>query len=217
MATEYGTLLNAVKEFHDEIVSAGRPNHGHGWDHDTMVAQYALLIADEPRVGEMAWVAGLLHSLDRHLQSETATNAQVAEFLVLLPSGSFSTNEQLQIMKAIKEHSKRNSDEDGPVTIALKDADRLANIGPINLFRGGQHRPNIPACIPQYLDRMHPRSTFREPACCLDGTRYNLEWEEMLRLPKAKVLGKPYFEYYREFHKLAIHQMEEIGLFPWPL
>jgi hypothetical protein len=38
----------------------------------------------------------------------------------------------------------------------------------------------------------------------------------MLRLPKARELGKPYFDFMRYFHEMALHQQRYVGLYPWP-
>lgn len=211
---KYRNLYDAVQKTHEDILTAGKSVMGHGWDHDLRVAQTGALIAETSRVGEMAWVGGLMHSTDRHFGERTA---EILDgYFTLLPKGEFSDREFSWIQEAVYQHSKKNSEADNPVTITLKDADRLANLGALNLIRGGQHRPNIPTCIPAYLGRKHPQSTFRDPMSCYDALWGNLEWEGMLRLPKAKEMGKKFFDYYRDFMQRCVEEMAEVGLFPFP-
>ena len=215
MRTKYRPLYEAVKKTHEGILAAGKTTMGHGWDHDLRVAQTDILIAEDPRVGEMGWCVGVMHSADRHYGEQT--EEVLRGYFALLPKGEFAVEEHVMMWNALIEHSKKNSDADNPVTVALKDADRLANLGALNLIRCGQHHPDIPACIPEYLGRVHPESTFRNLKSCYDAISVvNLEWEAMLRLPKAKEMGKPYFDYYRDFVKRCAQEMEEVGLYPFP-
>src|SRR3990172_3226862 len=207
---KFAALYKRIEKIHSQT----KNTRGHGFDHDLLVAQYAAIIAENERVGEMAWVAGLMHSLDRHFLPDEAE--MILEECIGLVSNQFTVCELGEIRLAVHDHSKKNDPADGPVTVALKDADRLANIGPINLIRGGQHRPDIPACILESLGSRHPDSTFNNIKCCYDATFYNLEWEPMLRLPKAKEIGKKYFDYIREFQIRFAEQFREAGLHTWP-
>lgn len=211
---KFREFYSKIEKIHAGIIAQGKSTQGHGFDHDLIVAQYGFLISEDERVGEMAWVAGLAHSLDRHFPQDEAEI--IFEECISLISGQFTIGELGRIRVAVRDHSKKNNLSDGPVTVALKDADRLANIGAINLIRGGQHRPNIPACIPESLGGLNPDSTFKNVKCCYDATFYNLEWEKMLRLPKAKEVAKKYFEFIREFQNLVVEQFREAGLYPWP-
>ena len=211
---KFAGLYAKVKAIHAEILASGNGTNGHGLDHDLMVAQYGAMIAEDPRVEEMAWVAGLLHSFDRHYSSEEEKRL-LGECLNLV-AFEFSEGELDEIETAVQLHSKRNDPADSPVTVALKDADRLANVGALNIIRGGQHRPSIPACIPETLGGLNPNSTFKEPASCYDATYYNLEWWEMLRLPKARELGRADFEYTLAWQRSVEAKFAQVGLHPWP-
>ncbi|MFA6554299.1 MAG: HD domain-containing protein [Candidatus Paceibacterota bacterium] len=211
---KFHNLYNFVKTVHEGIIASGKSTHGHGLDHDLTVAQYGAKIAPNKRVGELAWVAGLLHSLDRHFSADE-TRRYVEEGLSMVAQ-HFTAVEIQEIRTAVEEHSKMNQDTDGIVTMVIKDADRLANLGAINLIRGGQHRPCIPAYIPETLGQLHPLSTFSRPMSCFDATFYNLEWREMLRLPMAKELGEKYFQFIKDWQALVVSQATEVGLYPWP-
>ncbi|MSU55025.1 MAG: hypothetical protein EXS46_00620 [Candidatus Taylorbacteria bacterium] len=209
---KFAGLFERIKAIHHEIVVAGRDVNGHGFDHDVMVAQYAAMISENERVAEMAWVAGLMHSLDRHFPD--SFNAKIEECIVLV-GHLFSVAEIEEIRVADRVHSRLNDPLDGPVTIALKDADRLANVGALNIIRGGQHRPNIPACVMESLGGLNPASTFKRPASCYDATFYNLEWWDMLRSEKARDLGRADFEYTRAWQRSVEAKFAQVGLFPW--
>jgi len=211
---EFRDFYERVEKIHASIIDQGMSTQGHGFDHDLLVAQYGYLIAEaeDERVGELAWIAGLLHSFDRHF-SPLQEKKLIDECLNLV---GLSESDNLDVRVALNKHSERNDPSDSPVLVALKDADRLANIGAINLIRGGQHRPNIPACIPETVGSLHPSSTFRKPMSCYDATFYNLEWEAMLRLPRAKKIAEKYFNFIREFQTLVVEQFRETGLYPWP-
>ena len=188
MREKYRALYDAVKKTHGDILAAGKTTMGHGWDHDLRVAMTGTLIAEGTRVGEMTWCAGLMHSTDRHFGKRT--EEVLRSYFAFLPKGEFSGTELAVMRKAVDQHSKKNSDTDNPVTVTLKDADRLANLGALNLIRCGQHHSDIPACIPEYLGRVHPESTFRNLKSCYDAISVvNLEWEDMLRLPTSITTG----------------------------
>jgi hypothetical protein len=128
MTAKFNALYLWVSKTHADILAAGKNNHGHGLDHDLMVAQYAALIAENPRVGEMAWCTGLMHSTDRHFSGDQEREL-IDEYCSLLPEKYFSEEETVWIREAVYQHSRLNSSDDNPVTVTLKDADRLANIG----------------------------------------------------------------------------------------
>jgi len=207
---KFVALYNRIEKIHSQT----KDTRGHGFDHDLMVAQYATIISEDERVGEMAWVAGLMHSLDRHFPHDETEI--ILEECINLVSSQFTVCEIEEIRMAVHNHSKKNDPTDGPVTVALKDADRLANIGAINLIRNGQHHPDIPACIPESLGGLHPDSTFKKPMNCYDATFHNLEWEAMIRLPRAREITKKYFDFIRKFQTLVVEQFREVGLYPFP-
>ncbi len=127
-----------------------------------------------------------------------------------IPSGN------LYILRAVLEHNKKNDSNDPPVTITLKDADRLSNIGSLHFLRCGQFRTNIPAVDPRYITTSDPKATFRNPGSLLQDLKHTLEWEDWLRLPKARELGKPMFD---EIRRLVVNiksQFETLGLLPFP-
>jgi hypothetical protein len=189
-------------------------NHiGHSLDHTLMVAQYGVLIADDQHIGELAWLAGLMHNTDR---ISRFPEREIGYYLEILSSMGISNYENGRIKNAVMHHSELNKPDDDELLIIVKDADRLANIGPLNIIRNGQHHRDIPA-ITLGVCGLHPESTFKKAKSALDFIFYNLEWEEMLRLPKARAIGKKQFDYYRDFLRRNREQFAEVGLDEWPL
>ena len=112
------------------------------------------------------------------------------------------------------EHSKRNSASDDAVTVALKDADRLANAGAGVLIRAGQFRPKDPVIDLEYAFKPDPTATFREPKTQLRNLQHILEWEDWLRLPKAKEIGKRRFAFIRMSIEQLFDDLREAELLP---
>jgi len=205
---KYRSFIHLACEMHKHALGV----QGHGLDHDLMVAGYCLLITEDQRTGELAWLAAFMHSIDRNCKNPVnAFNIMIH----ILEEEDMADYELKMIIDAAKNHFKPNSATDSAVLVTLKDADRLANIGPLNLIRCGQHRKDLPAITLGVFD-LHPQSTFKSPKSALDCIFYNLEWEDMLRLPKAKKLAKKYFDYYRKFLELNRIQFAEVGLDIWP-
>ena len=215
LRTKFQNIYRKVREIHEEIVSSGKETvGGHGFDHSLMVAQYGVIIAEEDKLGEMAWIAGLLHSFDRHFSPYD--EQKCIEECLSLVGFAFNASEIAEISCALANHSYPNDPMDSPLTIVLKDADRLGNLGAQNIFRGAQHRPKIPAVIPEYIGTKHPESQFKSPKSCYDALWFNLEWEDMLRTRKAKELAKRHFDFIRMFMVAIAEQYQEVGLYPWP-
>ena len=192
--------------------------HGvHGGSHDfyhaLAVAQYALLIVEDTALASLAWVAGLCHNTDKMFPAEKVS-AVVQDYL---DTGTdFSLDEKTLVRVAVLEHGKRNDPCDSLVTVALKDGDRLGNIGPLHWLRSAQFRPSILPVDPRYISSQDPTATFKNPKTILRDIEHTLEWEEWLRLPKAKQLGKPLFAEIRRFKATIQKQFETLGLLPFP-
>lgn len=202
----------AVRKDHERMGATGG---AHDFVHALMVAQYAVKIAENDHTGKLAWIAGLCHNTDR-LFPEDAVERIIQVYMNLSDIG-FVDDEKALIVEAVLEHHKLNNDNDNPVTITVKDADRLANVSALLLVRAGQFYPNLPAFDPRFLIKPDPMATYREPKTVLHDIRCALEWEPWLRLPKAKELGKPRFTLLKRFIDDVQFQMKETGLlsFPW--
>jgi hypothetical protein len=203
MLEKYKDLFQAVQK----IRANSSYNQSHGLDHDLFVAQYGFLIADDERIGELAWVAGILHSLDR-----LTDDAGIFYILFMYLPDSITSEERRLIVDALCDHSKLNHPDDNPVTVVLKDADRIANIGPLDLIRLGQQRHDILPIIIGYCDEPSPGSTFKNHGCAWDAIHYNCEWRKMLRCKKAIEMSKPLFDFFEFCITLQTNQLRELGL-----
>ncbi|MCR4328834.1 MAG: HD domain-containing protein [Patescibacteria group bacterium] len=217
---KHAALTAKVREDHLEQKAFG----GHDITHALMVAQYATLITEDERTGELAWIAGMCHNTDRifpEIRDEKLPSvkvifirSKVVSYLDLVKG--IASEEQELVIEAVLEHHKKNSDADNPVTVVLKDADRLANIGVNNIVRSGQHYSNLLPFDPRYVTTSDPTATYRDPKTVLHDVRCSLEWESWLRMPKAKKLADRWFRLYEVFVKAFADQLEETGLLPYP-
>lgn len=208
---QFPDLFGVVEQDH---LSSGAMGSGHEFLHAFMVAQYAGMIVEDERNASIAWVAGLLHNTDRIL-SEVEVPAKIKFYLENYTG--FSEEEKKLIIEAVQDHSKLNDPNDNPITIALKDADRLANIGPQFFIRVAQDHRGLSAVDPKHtISNPDSTANYRNSKTVATHVGYSLEWQEMLRLPRAKELGKRRFELTRICLEDIESQLEEIGLYPYP-
>jgi hypothetical protein len=210
---KYPVITKTVRKDH---AGNGAIGGGHDFLHALMVAQYGELIADESRIGELAWLAGICHNTDRIFRRfvEYEIRQQIRSYLDLTTIPTLA--EKDDIIEAVMNHSKFNDPADNPITVTLKDADRLANIGPLLCVRSGQHFHLLPAFDPRYLDTPDPTSTYKNPKTVWRDIMLSSEWEPWLRLPKAKKLAEPWFNRLRIFVAGFPEQVREVGLDPYP-
>lgn len=214
----YADFVKAVRQDH---ISRGKFGGGHDFTHALMVARYAILITEgynipgEKRgyLGLLTWIAAICHNTDRLLPKGTSPEvvATQIEYYLLTGEVDLGKVERELVVEAVLEHHNRNKPEDSAVTIALKDADRLANIGPNNIIRSGQLHEKLPAYDPRYVADPDPEATYKVPKTCLHDVLCSLEWEPWLRYPTAIELAAPYFDYYRRFKEVFVRQMQEVG------
>lgn len=218
MQERFSKLFKFMCEFHSNHSSW---SSGHDLFHDLFVAGYAVRIADDlakdaetTELHEAAWVAAMLHSTDRFM-----SHADLELFLPAVMNRNlgkgrrFSIAMKEQVVRAVLDHNKPNSPEDGPVTLILKDADRLANINPLVVIRSAQFQHNLPTHDPRHLGLQRaPGSTYRDPRTILCDLYGCIEWETWLRLPMAQAIGAKYFEFLKTFYALIEAAHIETGV-----
>jgi hypothetical protein len=209
---EMFTTLTKITEEHHEGKECGHHPH----EHAVMVAQYALIIAENESVGEYAAIAGLLHNSDRLFPEEKVDEIVRQALHEGQEKGDFYLlkSDVEDIVSAVLNHHTKNEDADSAILVCLKDADRLANIRAFDIIaRSARHYPNLPLVDPRYIETIDPDSTYRNPKTVFrDAVLSTLEWERWLRLPKAIELGKKYFDGLRAIQALTKIQLEETGL-----
>jgi hypothetical protein len=210
MWKKFPELVTAVTEDHK---NEGHKDRSHDLLHALMVAQYGTMIAGTKSEKKCAWVAGLCHNTDR-IFPEDQVGKIVSRYL---SETSLTREEKEAVHEAVMKHSEPNKKSDNPITVALKDADRLANLGPLTLIRSGQFRSGIRTANPKHITNPDPEAAYLEPKSAFhDAIHTRLEWESWLRLPKAKELGKELFAYHKQAIKCTEHQLQKIDLSPWP-
>jgi hypothetical protein len=206
---EFPELVMMVKKDH---IAQGFTGGGHDFLHALMTAQYAKKISGDMKIESLAWVAGLCHNTDRLFPKSI-----IRRLHHYLGKGTdFSRTEKSYIINAVLEHSLPNKPHDSILTIILKDADRLANIGPNIFIRSGQFYHKLPAYDPLYTSDPNPKATYSDPQTVLDDIKFCLEWEGWLRTPMAKELAKPHFELIRIFVNKFSDQLREVNLDSFP-
>ncbi len=192
---------------------------GHSFDHALRVGQMAVRIAVDEPVGAMAGIAGLCHNADRILQKQhnlgrqDVSDDKVVELVsswlrdTYLPPGGKEV-----VIAAVVNHSKPNEANEHPVSIALKDADRLVNMEPDLIMRAAQYYADLPTVDPVHR-LADPHATFKAPRSVLRAISDTLDWVAesgpfVLRLPKARELGKKYAVFLRSYIDavLALYQ-----------
>ena len=212
--------LPLVLEVREDHRKQGAVGGGHNFLHAIMVAQYCPLIAPDRRVGELAWIAAICHNTDRiflNLEAEEIAR-KVSKYLN--SETDLTKREEALIIEAVVSHDKPNDDNDSPVTIVLKDADRLANLGPNLIIRSGQYYSDLAAFDPRFVLESDPQATYRNPKTVLHDVLCALEWIEEggkfgIRLKAAREIAEPYARFLRDFRDLMHHQLEETGLIPY--
>lgn len=186
LLAKFAPLVDAVKKLH----ASREKNSGHGFDHDLAVAQWAYRLSIEEgfsyETAALAWVAGILHSLDHVLPNGIKSVIGSMGIKDLLDLTQISEEQKVVIIKAVQEHSGANGANDSTVKVALMDADKIANLGPTVIIRSGQFRPDIPPCETEYLigTDVNPASTYPKPTSVLDDLRHNMWWGDQVRNPK---------------------------------
>jgi hypothetical protein len=182
----------------------------HDFWHDALASKIAGIIVERDDLVEAAQVAGWIHSTDR-LFPEDEVEDTIRDYL--LSFTAFSEEVEKMIIKAILYHSKLNDPSDNLITRALKDADRLASgHGSLCLVRTGQANYLLPTFNPSYIGERTPGATYLGPITVLDSLKFVLEWQEMLRCPKAIELGKVYFGQLRQLINDIESHVAKMGL-----
>ncbi len=223
----YWDMYSMREKMHRMFLEAGVSQRGHGFfDHDHPVMQICLLIHESESEVRKAWLAAMLHSLDR-LVDEEEEKRLIELLLAQAPENDLSPDDMEDIREAVRGHAGPNKEDDSLTKMILQDADRIANSMAIILPRSGQFLPTIPTIELGYLDfSMHPESTFRSPRSVHDNLVGILEWDPegpeadpkfALRLPLAVEFGRPHFAYLRDWIKRNKAELAMLGLDPWPI
>ncbi|MFA5997309.1 MAG: HD domain-containing protein [Candidatus Paceibacterota bacterium] len=207
---QFRDFYHSVKTGHENTKK--QSHGGHGIDHDITVAMIAVKISDDERIGQKAWCAAMLHSVDRVVGASDIKDTMMkhAEYL----KHFFSQNEIDEIIEAAFRHSERNQIDQSETQITLMDADRLANMQSAVIIRSGQFRPDIPVFDFKYLSgAIDPLSTYEDPKSVIDDLRLCIiNYIPQLRNKEAKHLGNIYAEKLNAYIRSIEDENEYFGL-----
>lgn len=174
-----GRFYREFWQAHQQAIEKSVLTHGHGPEHDLTVAKWCLELTDDQDARELAWVAALVHSIDRLLPQsfpKEIMKSIVDRQLSYLPENYFTEHERDVICRAVRHHDEKNKPDDSDVLIVLKDADRLANLAPEIIMRAGQFAPTVPSFNLKNIDSPDPTGSFGNLKTALDDLYYVLEW-----------------------------------------
>ncbi len=195
-------------------IKSRNTHRGHSAEHDALVAMIATRIAPDPRTAEKAFVAGILHSLDRVAGDEF--ESILDECLTQLVPNQFTPSESDEIRDAVVRHGE-HKDAAGVrslTLITLMDADKLANMQLLAIARAGQFYPDVPVIETEFVSMRNPNSTYHSPTSIIENLWGFVEWGEpgWLQLPEAKRMGVVLAARMREFILLAEAPYKEFGI-----
>ena len=182
-------FYDLVKGFHEANPSTRQ--RGHGMEHNVHVALHGMDIvvedfAADPFMMDAIFLASIGHSLDRLVErgDDNGFAGLVATCLETVdhPNPAMKVN----VKNAILEHGKKNDPNDGMLTVILKDADRVANIGAALAIRSGQFYSGLPPYEMAYLRTVNPAHTYHDPASVLEDLRECFVWGDWMRTRRGQ-------------------------------
>lgn len=189
---------------------------GHGVDHIKRMVNTARLIVDPREVDPLLLEAAIwLHDLDRTARFNSKPKEELAEFIrVSLLEFGFSEEEIALVIDAVQKHSDLNGDSDSDLLIFLKDCDRL-DMGAIGVARTiahgkGKEEGALPIYVPGDFSKTKPRAALG--VSVVRNVRFCLEWQDMLRAPKAKELARAKFAFMQTFIEEVERELKELGI-----
>lgn len=151
-------------------------------------------------------VTAWLHNLDRCLaikEELVVTAGGLTAYLhVMLSESPFNQAGRNRIVDAVLQHGKKEDDlaHDSSLITAIRIADKLDRLTPLNMMSGPAHRSGIP-----HYDLEQPFGYKTSKDCHLKFFLWNVEWYEMLPYDWARRLVDPYF--FRQF----LSYLRELG------
>lgn len=208
IALEREKILSGVKQKVRGVFTDPRVDPVHDILHVQMVVRYIGQISQgegyDPFVPELAaWLhdVGRIDEIKDRQRGENLPHAQASANRILLlleeyRSPYLDDSTILVIQDAVARHSSLNQGDDSLVAIYLKEADRLAGLGAVGIFRNvaesARHLINLDDPFPD--GPLRP-SRLREPdASATEGLLFISEWHGMLRTETGKMLARPHAE-----------------------
>ncbi|MCL5409687.1 MAG: HD domain-containing protein [Patescibacteria group bacterium] len=175
---------------------------------DPFLPTVAAWLHDNGRIAE--WQAKLAGRKDRIFHAEVSA-AEVP--FTLSPYQDILGEEAIaNVQQAVALHSMPNSVDDSPLTVTLKDADRLDGMGAIGIMRTFTDRHSFPSYnLPNpYGSVVRPLREINESNTTLMEFPFlNIEWYFMLRSETAKRIAERKLEHTYQYLRMF---GEELGV-----
>ncbi|MBI2476222.1 MAG: HD domain-containing protein [Candidatus Taylorbacteria bacterium] len=155
-------------------------------------------------------VAAWLHNLDRclALEAEIASSGGFASHLQwFLQDSPFDGAGRERIIDAVLQHGKKDDDpmNDSPLLTAIRIADKLDRLTPLNIMAGPTGRSDLPS-----YDADQPFGYQTNKPCHLKFFLWNVEWYGMLPYDWARELvDKNFFRLFLSFLRELGHDIAE--------
>lgn len=205
-----GDILREIARKLIPLYDANKTTGGHDKSHVIRMLNIADYVVNKDKVDPVLLkVAIWLHNLDRAGFDEKEIPKFIRETLYSV--GGFSEKEISLVLDAVEKHSLLNDETDSPLLRDLKDVDRLDS-GLMAVLRSAAYRWDAPLYLPGDFNGKPPvrgDEKFVVKSVVQDLNRV-LEWEEMIRSPKAKKFGKKRFAHLRKFLKCLNEELKEI-------
>ncbi len=208
-------FYDRVKNFHEENPSTRQ--RGHNMDHNVHVALHGIDIVmqdygADPFLMEAIFLSSIGHSLDRLVSRDDQ-----AGFAGLIEACLETFQHSNQLMKttvtdAILEHGKKNASHDSILTVIIKDADRVANVGAALAIRSGQFYADLPPYEMLYLREVNPAHTYHSPASVLEDLRECFVWGDWMRTNRGKEMFDRKVGNLRKYLDTLAEEFEMIGM-----
>ena len=185
------TIVQAVKEQCQEIMSGIDKDEAHNWSHVVRVKNMCLRLCsglnlDTNVLELMAW----FHDIGRIKEKYNGggNHAQFSYEMAIPILDQFPIPAEIKqlILQAVLEHNKLNDENDSIYLQLLKDADRLDCMGVMGVYR-----------------IVHDTSNQDE---FVKGLDWVLEFQDMLRIPAALSIGRPRYDYLVHFKELFLQE-----------
>jgi len=152
----YGVAV-FVKSHFIVAESAGIARGGHGFDHHRRVVAYAGTLAIMEGIYPfIPMLTAMIVDVGRASSDPRAADwrhgqlsAEISgPYLDKLSTSILTSSDKLEILEAAEQHSSPNKDTDRPLTVLIKDADKLDFAGLTSLPRSAAHRYKLPVSLP---------------------------------------------------------------------
>lgn len=207
----YQRLVEMVRQDHIDKMATG---NGHNFYHACDVANLALMIAQDIEVGELAWVAGIVHNTD-HLFGKKDVPHRLQIYLSETWLPQFDRAIVIEAVMNHNAHKSEYQDDDSWVKRALMDADKVGCLGTDVVTRAAQFMKGITDYDPRYVLEKDPSATYRNPKSIFRDIQGCLEWVDedgWFRFPKALEMARDRAAFLRTFLETMTSQLRESGM-----